>query len=233
MPEALTTHPQDYPRHPPVDRSGARRRRPIVSAERLREVGRALRINGRGIAWKNTAGREVEHMVLGGLERAEHQCTGTGRARITSSFTIIAVDGVRRALATARVGGPETAGGPGGTFLAGIPGALRARHELRQRPDRLAAGLCVLPRQGLAGVHERPRPHGHGQPVQKHRRRLCTVIASFPEFKKLPVVIGESDPEGCAACREPRDAYRNGTVYCQLHGGEFSARVRTGRNGAA
>ena len=42
------------------------------------------------------------------------------------------------------------------------------------------------------------------------------VIASFPKLKKLPVVIGESDPEGCAACsmqEQPHLAYRNGTTY--------------------
>jgi len=41
-------------------------------------------------------------------------------------------------------------------------------------------------------------------------------VASFPEFSKLPIVIGESDPEGCAACpvrTNPANAYRNGTMY--------------------
>ena len=28
------------------------------------------------------------------------------------------------------------------------------------------------------------------------------VVASFPEYNSTPIVIGESDPEGCAACRE-------------------------------
>jgi len=27
-----------------------------------------------------------------------------------------------------------------------------------------------------------------------------------------PIVIGESDPEGCAACQGPQPAYRNGTM---------------------
>ncbi len=43
-----------------------------------------------------------------------------------------------------------------------------------------------------------------------------SVITSFPEIKKLPVIIGESDPEGCAACgvmTHPENAYRNGTLY--------------------
>ena len=26
------------------------------------------------------------------------------------------------------------------------------------------------------------------------------IVASFPELKNTPIVIGESDPEGCAAC---------------------------------
>ena len=42
------------------------------------------------------------------------------------------------------------------------------------------------------------------------------IVASFPELKDMPIVIGESDPEGCAACpvkTDPHNAYRNGTMY--------------------
>jgi xylan 1,4-beta-xylosidase len=39
------------------------------------------------------------------------------------------------------------------------------------------------------------------------------IVASFPELKGKPIVIGESDPEGCAACQGPSLAYRNGTMY--------------------
>jgi len=42
------------------------------------------------------------------------------------------------------------------------------------------------------------------------------AVKSFPELKNIPVIIGECDPEGCAACseeREPRYGYRNGTMY--------------------
>jgi xylan 1,4-beta-xylosidase len=28
------------------------------------------------------------------------------------------------------------------------------------------------------------------------------IVASYPTLKKLPIIIGESDPEGCAACSE-------------------------------
>ena len=42
------------------------------------------------------------------------------------------------------------------------------------------------------------------------------LIASFPEFRHLPVILSEADPEGCAACSakmNPANAYRNGTLY--------------------
>jgi len=42
------------------------------------------------------------------------------------------------------------------------------------------------------------------------------IVASIPELKGIPVIIGESDPEGCAACSSrvyPRNAYRNGLMY--------------------
>ena len=42
------------------------------------------------------------------------------------------------------------------------------------------------------------------------------IVASFPELRDTPIIIGESDPEGCAACSvrtNPENAYRNGTVY--------------------
>ncbi|MGO8126861.1 beta-xylosidase, partial [Rhizobium ruizarguesonis] len=38
----------------------------------------------------------------------------------------------------------------------------------------------------------------------------------FPELRHLPVVIGESDPEGCDACSarvHQQNGYRNGPLY--------------------
>jgi xylan 1,4-beta-xylosidase len=39
------------------------------------------------------------------------------------------------------------------------------------------------------------------------------VIASFPEWKHTPIILGESDPEGCAACQGSQNGYRNGPLY--------------------
>jgi xylan 1,4-beta-xylosidase len=42
------------------------------------------------------------------------------------------------------------------------------------------------------------------------------IVSSFSQFAHLPVILSESDPEGCAACSakdHPQNAYRNGTLY--------------------
>ena len=52
-----------------------------------------------------------------------------------------------------------------------------------------------------------------------------TVITSFPQLKNIPIIIGESDPEGCAACgmaTNPENAYRNGTMYSSYTAASFA-----------
>ena len=42
------------------------------------------------------------------------------------------------------------------------------------------------------------------------------IVCSFPKFRNLPIILSESDPEGCAACSArvyPQNAYRNGPLY--------------------
>jgi len=51
------------------------------------------------------------------------------------------------------------------------------------------------------------------------------AINSFAELKNIPIIIGECDPEGCAACSEKRDAkygYRNGTMYSSYTAASFA-----------
>jgi xylan 1,4-beta-xylosidase len=48
------------------------------------------------------------------------------------------------------------------------------------------------------------------------------IVASYPELKSKPIVIGESDPEGCAACQGPSLAYRNGTMYSSYTAASFA-----------
>jgi xylan 1,4-beta-xylosidase len=42
------------------------------------------------------------------------------------------------------------------------------------------------------------------------------LVAGFPELKDKPIIVGESDPDGCAACPSslyPQNGYRNGALY--------------------
>jgi xylan 1,4-beta-xylosidase len=51
------------------------------------------------------------------------------------------------------------------------------------------------------------------------------IIHAYPELKELPIIIGESDPEGCAACgmsTNPENAYRNGTMYSSYTAASFA-----------
>jgi xylan 1,4-beta-xylosidase len=131
-----------------------------------------------------------------------------------------AIDGVRRALSTARVGGPDVAGS-GGAFMDGF-----LKHVESGRND--ATGGTGTPADFLAF-------HAKGSPVfiDGHVRmgisnqltaidRGFAKIAAIPAFKHTAVVIGESDPEGCAACQGPQNGYRNGTMYSSYTAASFA-----------
>jgi xylan 1,4-beta-xylosidase len=52
------------------------------------------------------------------------------------------------------------------------------------------------------------------------------LIASYPRFKRLPIILSEADPEGCAACSSrmnPANNYRNGTLYPAYTAAAFKA----------
>jgi xylan 1,4-beta-xylosidase len=132
-----------------------------------------------------------------------------------------AIDAVRRALPTARVGGPDTAGGAGGKFLGDF-----LEHCLRGTNH--ATGKTGTPIDFLS-FHAKGAPKvvdGHVQMGIANQLRTIdgamAVIASFPELKTKPIVIGESDPEGCAACQGPQLGYRNGTMYSSYTAASFA-----------
>ena len=130
------------------------------------------------------------------------------------------VDAVRRALPTARVGGPDTAGN-GGQFT-------RDFFEHQLRGTNYATGKTGTPID-FVSFHAKGRP----EYVDGHVRlgianQLATIdggfqiVASFPELKSKPIVIGESDPDGCAACQGPQLGYRNTTMYSSYTAAAFA-----------
>lgn len=125
---------------------------------------------------------------------------------------------VKRALPTARVGGPATTN----------PGSPKAAAFLRQFLEH-----CLSGRNAATGKIGAPLDfisfHAKGAPQVvagairmgtdvelRHLDAGYRIIASFPALKRLPVIVSEWDPEGCAACPAriyPQNAYRNTTLY--------------------
>jgi xylan 1,4-beta-xylosidase len=127
------------------------------------------------------------------------------------------VAGVRAALPGAKVGGPASTG----------PGNLNACKFL----DNFLAHVDT----GKSAANGKPVPldfisfHVKGQPHMNegHVRmgldkemidadKGFGVIAKYPKFRNLPIILSEADPEGCAACSSkvnPANNYRNGTLY--------------------
>ena len=137
------------------------------------------------------------------------------------------VDAVKRALPAAKVGGPEVTG----------PRSERAAKFLRDFLEHCLHGKNhATGRQGapldFVSFHAKGAPRLVDGQVQmglaaqlQDIDRGFAIIASFPELRRLPVVIGESDPDGCAACPAtlfPQYGYRNGTLYASYTAAAFA-----------
>jgi xylan 1,4-beta-xylosidase len=127
-------------------------------------------------------------------------------------------DAVKRALPTARIGGPHVTGPLG----ARTQKFLRDFLEHCLRGQNAATGKTGAPLDYI-GFHAKGSPRiveGHVRMGVSNQLKAISngfqIVASFPEYRNTPIIIGESDPEGCAACSaraHPQNAYRNGTVY--------------------
>jgi xylan 1,4-beta-xylosidase len=132
-----------------------------------------------------------------------------------------AIAGVRRAFPAARVGGPDAAGS-GGVFT-------RAFLEHCLRGTNYATGGIGTPLDFVSFHAKGGNPMVTNGVVRmgiaNQLRTIAdgfNIVASYPELKDKPIVIGESDPEGCAACLSPPYvAYRNGTVYSSYTAASF------------
>lgn len=137
------------------------------------------------------------------------------------------VDAVKRALPTAKIGGINIAG-------TGSAGAQKWLHAFVKH--------CFTETNHVTGKIGSPVDaflfHAKGSPrvVDGHVRMNMgrqlkdieegfKLVASYPQLKNIPVIIGESDPEGCAACgmqTNPENAYRNGTMYSSYTAASFA-----------
>ena len=138
-----------------------------------------------------------------------------------------AANGVKRALPTARIGGLNIAG-------TSSPGALAFLNKFIRH--------CLYDTNYATGKKGAPLDailfHAKGQPsirdgvvwmnmspqLRDIEAGIRTAL-SYPETKSLPLIVGESDPEGCAACgmaTNPSNGYRNGTMYSSYTAASFA-----------
>jgi len=125
---------------------------------------------------------------------------------------------VKRALPAARIGGPHVTGPLG----ARTQQFLRDFLEHCLRGKNYATGRTGAPLD-YVGFHAKGAPRvveGRVRMgISNHLRAISNgfqIVASYPELRNTPIIIGESDPEGCAACSarmHPQNAYRNGAMY--------------------
>lgn len=138
-----------------------------------------------------------------------------------------AADGLKRALPTAKIGGINIAGTRGkdaqdwtNEFIKHcISGTNYATGKIGSPMDAILFHAKGWPKlvDGVVQMNMAPQMND-----------ILTgfnLAMSYPETKNLPLIIGESDPEGCAACgmaTNPENAYRNGTMYSSYTAASFA-----------
>ena len=125
---------------------------------------------------------------------------------------------VRSALPNAKIGGPDTTG-------PARPKAAEFLKRFLQHCDsgrNYATGETGAPLDFIS-FHPKGSPKWQSDHVQMGIAVQLNaidqgfkIVSSFPKWRNTPVILGESDPEGCAACsaeKNPQNGYRNGPLY--------------------
>jgi xylan 1,4-beta-xylosidase len=122
---------------------------------------------------------------------------------------------IQKVLPKAKIGGLEATGiAPGRS-----EDFLRQFLEHCSHGENAATGRTGAP-LAFISFHPKGSPKsvdGHVRMDVGHQLRAMDlgmhVVASYPEWKDTPIILGESDPEGCAACKGAQNGYRNGPLY--------------------
>jgi xylan 1,4-beta-xylosidase len=136
---------------------------------------------------------------------------------------------IRSELPGAKIGGPESTG-PANDRAAAF---LRQFLEHCAHGTNAATGKTGAPTDRTSSVGWKTgapldfisfHPKGSPKIIDGHVRmdigaqlrsvqRGMQIVASYPEWRSTPIILGESDPEGCAACKGEQNGYRNGPLY--------------------
>jgi xylan 1,4-beta-xylosidase len=134
-----------------------------------------------------------------------------------------AADGLRKALPTARIGGCNITGG-GSKFLSAFLNHCISDTNYATGKIGSPLDMVLFHAKGQPRVVNGTVVMNVGTQMRNIRDAMKTVN-EFPSLRNIPLVIGESDPEGCAACgmnTNPENAYRNGTMYSSYTAASFA-----------
>ncbi len=126
--------------------------------------------------------------------------------------------GVKRALPGARVGGPASTGPASphaAEFLRGFLAHCVSGKNYATGGTGAPLDFISFHAKGITVFAD-----GHARMDIAHNlddiAQGFAMVAGYPSLRSLPIVISESDPEGCAACAaslHPENAYRNTPQY--------------------
>ncbi|MBL7743536.1 MAG: beta-xylosidase [Chitinophagaceae bacterium] len=134
-----------------------------------------------------------------------------------------AADGLLKALPTARIGGCNITGGGSKFLKTFIEHCLNGTNYATSKKGS-PLHMILYHAKGQPRVINGTVVMNVGTQMRNIRDAMMT-INEYPSLKQLPQVIGESDPEGCAACgmsTNPENAYRNGTMYSSYTAASFA-----------
>ncbi|KAI7782839.1 hypothetical protein LA080_012880 [Diaporthe eres] len=130
-----------------------------------------------------------------------------------------AIAAVLRAVPTARVGGCEVAGGAAGSYLGDFLTHCASGTNYATGATGTPLDFISFHAKGAPlWINSTDSPGGGyvQMNISTQLRQIDEafgVVASFPQYKSTPIVMGEYDPDGCAACTSPAYGYRNGVLY--------------------
>jgi len=148
-------------------------------------------------------------------------------------------DAVRRALPNAMIGGPDTTGPSRTKALEFLTDFLKhCESGSNYATGRIGAPLDFI------SFHPKGSPAWQGDHVQMGLAAQLKAIdagfkavAGFSKWHNTAVILGEWDPEGCAACsaeKNPQNGYRNGALYAAYTAEAFDlTRALAARDGVA
>jgi xylan 1,4-beta-xylosidase len=229
MPEALSTHPQPYRHHwKPGDPYGD-----IMTgwAYPPKDYNKWAELVYNWV--KHSVARYGQKEVESWYWEVWNEPNGYWKGTMQEYFKLYdySAEAVKRALSTAKIGGLDIAG----TSSQGGTKWLTAFLKHCALDTNYVTGKIGAPLDAVL-FHAKGSPKLVNGVVQMNMspqlRDIQTgfkSVTAYPQFKNLPLIVGESDPEGCAACgmaTNPSNAYRNGTMYSSYTAATFARKYQ-------